>query len=379
MNFLQRRRWRKQAREVLTHAAVARAIREDIAAPDDLAALDEAGAAVREGMADRTVEDLPNRVESLAAAAETVRPRAGHVAENIEVIIVALAVAMGIRTFFLQPFRIPTGSMQPTLYGVQIEDVQYATATGSDAGGIDGGGLPVRPLMDRFPMNLTGWAVYGRGYVEVKAKVSGTVADMRVPIPGEDAYFILVGGVRHQVRDKMPLRVQPGQFVRRGEVLASGRVTIGDHVLVNKVRYNFQRPRRGDITVFETHDIPYPGLQGAFYIKRLVGLPGERIEIRPPHLIADGAVVTEPEAFRRMVEDTAHYAGYIRASPSWPRPKLMMEGDAIALARDEYLPLGDNTRASLDGRYFGGVRRAALVGPASCVYWPFSERWGWTR
>lgn len=371
MNFFKQRRWRKQAGEVLTHAAVARAMREDIAAPDDLAALDEAAAAVRRTLAEGSTEDLPARMETLAAASETVRPRAGHLSENIEVLVVALAVAMGIRTFFLQPFRIPTGSMQPTLYGVQIEDVQYGDASVA--------GLSERPWKDRFPMNLAGWAIHGSGYVEVKAAVSGKVADSKIPIPGEDAVLIMIGGVRHPVRDKMPLRVKPGQFVRRGEVIASGRVTIGDHVLVNKVRYNFQRPRRGDITVFETHDIPYPGLQGAFYIKRLAGLAGERIELRPPHLLADGEAVTAPEPFRRMVEDTDHYAGYVYASPSWPRPKLMIRGDAIELGPDEYLPLGDNTRASLDGRYFGAVGRHALVGPASCVYWPFSKRWGWTK
>ena len=53
--------------------------------------------------------------------------------------------------------------------------------------------------------------------------------------------------------------------------------------------------------------------------------------------------------------------------------------DSITLAEDQFLPFGDNTNLSLDGRYFGGVPVRDLIGPAFAVYWPFSPRWGWTR
>ena len=49
--------------------------------------------------------------------------------------------------------------------------------------------------------------------------------------------------------------------------------------------------------------------------------------------------------------------------------------DAIELG-DEYLPMGDNTFSSFDGRYWGPVPRTQMLGPAACVYWPLSVRWG---
>jgi signal peptidase I len=48
----------------------------------------------------------------------------------------------------------------------------------------------------------------------------------------------------------------------------------------------------------------------------------------------------------------------------------------LKLSASQYLPLGDNTLYSLDGRYFGPVERQHIVGPAFAVYWPFSKRWG---
>ena len=359
MNFFERRRWRKRAHEALHHARVTRAMREDIAGASELGEMDGLMASVRSALDGGRFADLPAAIERLVARCDRARPRMSHWAENFEVLVVALSVAMGLRTFFLQPFRIPTGSMQPTLYGVHVQDD------------------PERRWYDRLPFSIPGWAIFGTGFLEVRAKTGGVVSETR-PMPGRDAYHLWVDGVPHKIRDRMPLRVRPGQRVEKGQVLASGRLTIGDHVLVNKIRYNFSRPRRGDIAVFETHDIGYPNLQGSFYIKRLAGLPGETLSIQPPHLVADGRVVDAPEPFRRLVEDPA-YSGYVRAMPTWPRPLLMEEGDALTLGPREYLPLGDNTKASLDGRYFGGIPEHALVGPAAVVYWPVSGRWGWTR
>lgn len=360
MNFLERRRWRKRAHEALHHARVTRAMQEDIATPESLQAMDGLVAGVRSAAGDQRYAELPGAVDSLVAHCDRMRPRMNHWFENFEVLVVALAVAMGLRTFFLQPFRIPTGSMQPTLYGWHVEDD------------------PVRRWYDRVPFNIPGWVIWGSGYAEVRSKVDGIMGGATKPIQGQDAHYVFVGAVPHRIRDRMPMRVEPGQPVRKGQVIASGRLTIGDHVLVNKVRYNFSRPRRGDIIVFETHDIEYPNLQGTFYIKRLAGLPGEDIRIEPPHLIADGKPVTSPEPFQRLLEDP-NYAGYVYAMPTWPRPLLMEKGDVIKLGPKQYLPLGDNTRASLDGRYFGPIPEHALVGPAAVVYWPFSERWGRAR
>ena len=74
------------------------------------------------------------------------------------------------------------------------------------------------------------------------------------------------------------------------------------------------------------------------------------------------------------------YAGYRNVDdegmpPHAPGCFLREAGDSIALG-DEYLPMGDNTRSSFDGRYWGPVPRTQMLGPAACVYWPLSVRWG---
>ena len=74
------------------------------------------------------------------------------------------------------------------------------------------------------------------------------------------------------------------------------------------------------------------------------------------------------------------YAGYRNVDDEgMPQPHkpgfLETAEDAIELG-DEYLPMGDNTFSSFDGRYWGPVPRTQMLGPAACVYWPLSVRWG---
>lgn len=340
-------------------------MREDIADPKDLDRLDRAAERLAAAESAGTAEAFEDACAEALSAIQAVRPRRRYpaVAENYEVIVVALAVAMSIRCFIVQPFKIPTGSMQPTLYGIEFRD--QATPG----------------VWDRFPLNLIGWTLFGEGFVEVKARNDGFFAPQALR-DAEGDWIVYIDRTPHRVRRNMPFRRKPEEYLRRGDTIASGRMRYGDHVLVNKIAYNFRRPRRGDIIVFDTSGIQHPQIrQNTFYIKRLVGLPGETIEIQPPYLVADGRRVLDPPAFRRQVERTYRgVQGYTFADPrSVPRPKLAAPGDSLHLEPDRFLPMGDNSGSSLDGRYFGGVPQRSLVGPAFAVYWPLTERWGFIR
>lgn len=365
MNFLQRRRYRKLVKHLLHEARHARHMREDVADPAQLTALEQAEADLKAAWQTREVARVEAAADVLNERVETVYPSHRHprIRENVEVIAVALAVAMGFRTYFIQPFKIPTGSMQPTLYGITVQP---------QVG---------KQWHDHFPLNLVSMVLWGDRYQEVRAKASGRV-DSYVEQSDENI-MLRVAGQRHVIPRDMPLNITPGQSqVVRGQLLASGRVRLGDHIFVNKVRYNFARPERGDIFVFSTKDIRYPRIRpDAFYIKRLAGMPGDVLQLDPPYLIANGQRVTEPYPFRRLVEGGAEgYRGYqLPRYDSFTPAVLATRQSAFALKEGEYLPLGDNTGASLDGRYFGAVKQESVVGPAFAIYWPFSKRWGLTR
>ncbi len=374
MNFFERRRLKKTvhlARHLVRHA---RHMRADLGAAADLAAARAAEEALQAAWRARAWDRLEPACEAAAEAADRLLPPRPFPKwrENVEVLVVAISLAMACRTYFIQPFKIPTGSMQPTLNGV--------TARPQDG----------PQWRDRLPFNLVNLALFGERYVEVKARTSGVVGPLKIH---GDQYALPVGGVLHPVRltlrpdspfldpafadpdHSMRLHVQPGDRVQAGQRLASGRVRQGDHIFVNKVRYHFTRPRRGQIVVFDTNYIPGKELLGiladTFYIKRLVGLPGETVAIRDRRLVVDGKPITEPEPFRRQVADP-RYRGYTTR----PGSRLPTPADEIQVGPRQFLPFGDNTFSSLDGRYFGPVSEKALVGPSFFVYWPLGPHWG---
>ena len=377
MNFFERRRLKKTvhlAQHLVRHAL---RMREDVAASAELGAARAAEAALQTAWNAREWARLEPACEAAAAAAERLLPPQSWPKwrENVEVLVVAISLAMACRTYFVQPFKIPTGSMQPTLNGVTARP-----QTG-------------RTWQDYPPLNLVNLALFGERYVEVKAKAGGTVGPLRVL---GDQFAFSIGGVLHSVRltlrpdspfldpafvdpdHSMQLHVKPGDHVQAGQVIASGRVRQGDHIFVNKIRYHVTHPRRGEIIVFDTNYIPgkeFLGIQSdTFYIKRLVGLAGEAISIRDRHLVVDDKPVEAPQAFQRLLEDP-RYHGYVTRFNS----RLPAETAAIQVGPGQFLPFGDNTYSSLDGRYFGPVTEQSLVGPSFFVYWPFGPHWGPTR
>lgn len=374
MNFIEKRRLKKLVHGVRHLARHAQRMREDVAPAADLAAAQAAEAALAGAWRARAWDRLEAACEAAAAAAERLLPPRPFPKwrENVEVLVVAISLAMACRTYFVQPFKIPTGSMQPTLNGV--------TAWPQEG----------RRWYDVPPASLVNLALFGERYVEVRARNSG-----RLEYAGNmnDQYVLRIGAELYPLwiamkpdspffnpdPDKsMKLRFKLGDRVEAGQLIASGRVRQGDHVFVNKVANNFARPQRGQVVVFDTNYIPEKERLGirpdSFYIKRLVGLPGETVSIRDRHLVVDGRPVTEPFPFRRLTTDP-RYRGYV------PRPhsRLPEEGAEIRLGDKQFLPFGDNTYSSLDGRYFGPVSEQALVGPSFFVYWPLGPHWGISR
>ena len=369
MTFFERRRIQKTGKDILRYARHVRSMREDILAPAELARLGQSTSALRVALKSGSADAIEAAGNDLYAHANRVAP-AGRFAgfrENLEILIVAVAVAMAFRAYFVQPFKIPTGSMQPTLYGI------HSTAR-TEPG-----------LFDRLPLKLVKWLVWGQWYREVVVNVPGQLSQPGAA--GADSPSVLyyyVGSVRYELPKDAELNFKGHDYVPAGSVLWSGVVTAGDHVFVDKVRWNFSRPKRGGIMVFKTDGIAML-MQGTHYIKRMAGTPGDEINISTPYLIVNGKELMDPEPVAKISRREPPYDkppyghGYIPPILPGTGGHLKTPMEVMRLEEHQYLGLGDNTANSFDGRYWGPVPESNLVGPACLVYWPFSERWGRAR
>jgi signal peptidase I len=366
--WMELRRARKAAREALRSARHVLNMREDVI-PADLAAsirhgMEEVSSATRK----RSAQAIHGAMESLGSLlARAAPPRsAPRTREYVEVIAVAVTVALGFRTYFLQPFKIPTGSMQPTLYGVHSGQELERSFIRVSLDAVRG---VIAPVGDRFLM----LPFLGARYMVVHAKESGVVGLPQLSATDPTVLLLPVGSTLHAMpRDARPFAM-PGESVAVGSVLWQGWKCAGDHVLVNRMALNFGIPRRDQVMVFSTEGIS--GLPpGTHYIKRLVGCPNETISIAPPRLLVNGE---EPKGCPG-IERAARNQGYRLTRPE--EQGILGSSEATLVLGDrEYAGFGDNTANSRDSRYWGSVPQRNLVGPAVFVYWPFTDRWGLIR
>lgn len=390
MIYFEKRKIGKQLKTLLHHARTLRSSREDIMSEGELAYLDEHLQRAREAYQTRegaAMEAAGTELEACLTRLNPPKPMAGW-RENFDVLVVAISVAMAFRAYFYQPFKIPTGSMQPTLYGIHCEPRDPSQAT----------------LLDKQPFKFAKWLLTGESFKVVRAKAHGTVTLSSSGESRKPGYTpVVVAGVPHYVpndavqtdeyRRPIGLKggVKLGDSVRQGAVLWSGVVVSGDFVFVNRWKWNFSYPARGEVMVFSTAGIT--GLQqGTHYIKRMTGLPNETLQIKAPNLLVNGVAVTEPLRIGQISRKEKPWPkwpscpAYTGFNPSGSRQvflpgrSLADESDTVTLTGSQYYAMGDNSFNSADSRYWGPVPERNLLGPATVVYWPFtSPRFGFIR
>src|SRR5438270_729684 len=236
---------------------------------------------LREALRQRDRERIHSTADALDKTLHRLTPVTweSHWRENCEVILVAIVVAVGIRSYFLQPFKIPTGSMQPTLNGI----IGHST---------------VEPPPN-FLQQVAEFVVLGRNYINVVSREDDQVLEI---VPQKMFFFFTFSRLSCQRQNflvyaapetlRQDFNVFPGRVFHRGEIIARGAIDTGDQVFVDKFSYNFVKPHNGDVFVFRTNDIPAirpdPIAGPPFYIKRLAGLPGDQLRIDPPFLYING-------------------------------------------------------------------------------------------
>jgi len=130
---------------------------------------------------------------------------------------------------------------------------------------------------------------------------------------------------------------------------------IGDRIFVDKVSYRLHEPERGDIIVFK-----YPMDTKKDFVKRLIGLPGEEIEIRDGKVFVGGKSLEEPVF-------TKSYYYNVKDSP------YGKVDQKIKVPADSFFVLGDNSAHSSDSRSWGFVPQKNVVGKAFLIWWPFNR------
>jgi signal peptidase I len=383
MDFFKRRKLRKQLKTLLHHAHTVRASREDLMTAAQLSFLDEHVELVKSAAAIGDMDAMVKEGEALDACLTKLNPPKSYEwwRENFDVLVVAIGVAMAFRAYFYQPFKIPTGSMQPTLYGIHSDPRPASDAT----------------WLDQQPMKFGKWFITGESFKIIRAQDRGTVRISNSDASKNPGYTpVVVAGKAYYVPNDvvefgmtgLKGGVRNGQAVKPGDVLWSGVICSGDFLFVNRWKWNFCHPKRGEIMVFSTSGINHLQ-QGTHYIKRMTGTPGDTIQIKAPKLVINGEAVMTPERIGQIarMEKIGDWApAYAGFNPSGnPRyneqgKTLATENDMVLLSPGFYYAMGDNSFNSFDSRYWGPVPERNLLGPASVVHWPFtSPRWGWIK
>jgi signal peptidase I len=161
-------------------------------------------------------------------------------------------------------------------------------------------------------------------------------------------------------------------YVAEARYIPSGSMEptllINDRLIVEKVSYYFNTPNRGDIVVFNpTNRLKELGYKDAF-IKRVVGVPGDRVEVIEGSVFVNSRQLSEP-----YVHQTENVSDPTSVETCQAEGERAFLAQMQTIPANHYLVLGDNRNNSYDGRCWGLVAKENLVGRASFRFWPLQR------
>ena len=393
-------KWKKEAKLLHKSALKFLHYKRDLLKPDRIDEIESRRAdlleAIKAGNSAKA-EEASKQLRATCEGALPHFPTQNAWEENVEVIFVALVVALGLRAYIIQPFRIPTGSMQPTLNGINIhqsDDPNFKNPWfGKQAWEMLTRGRSYENIVARNDLQVVGirdasWFLFTRTEV---AFSDGS--KIKIPAAEGETGNLLQDKSRVTPDGRHPLKV-----FRKGDPILRGWVDTGDLVLVDKISYHFRKPKRGEVFVFDTRGIKTGGSAqmadqtgGTHYIKRLCGVPGDTLQIQEGALWVNDKIAQE-FGIQRVIQAKGEYGAlnpkgyeFARSDRSYPLPLARPDqkfhlADQARPGMREYAALGDNTGNSLDSRYWGSVKEFNLVGPALFSLWPITTgHWGFIR
>jgi signal peptidase I len=445
MSFYYRRKLRKISKALLEASEKVHLYRGDVLSAEALNEQLELAEKVRVAARDRSreiteVEALINRLhDTLVRNGGRIYPLTTGT-DYTEMVVMAAIVAGTIRSFFLQPFKIPTNSMWPTYNGMTaevrapdapapslavraLEKLQWtwtyvipAEASGEVAiplivqrgerGALEYGLRQRQRTADSGLFGTGVWKGAADRHEILVGAASQTVempadfgfeavllrtyfpeeAALKLPRQDADRWRVVFAKAVREGRIKLDgpqgPRLLTGKTATAGQTLLNFDILTGDMLFVDRMSYHFVDPSRGDTFVFRTNTIPglndqYGQPSQNYYVKRLAGTPGQKLRVgEKGELFVDGKVVTSPEP---MVLNSrrATEQGYYGYLPD-------AGGDRYAIPLDQehtvsakhYFALGDNSANSFDSRGWGEVPADAVVGKPLFILHPFTSHWG---